>query len=231
VPNLNEYLGGLFNSIATARVMSDLQTAKLAEQYAQHDILRHFSIPRMRIGDVELTIPVAIQGMSNRIEYQLSPVPNEIFKNEVYRVILGSIAIAELPLLASQALYAALTDRTAKLVETLRVEFSEDMFKAFAVESTERFVEIGNQYGLFTTIKFSKDRIVTNIFQYAVGAVKQIVEKPVLDQLAVVGESHLLREQRPEDIVRIRMVVGESGMEWQTIENDDGSTTRKLLPE
>jgi hypothetical protein len=120
MPNLNEYLGGLFNSIASARVISDLQTAQLAEQYAQHEILRHFSVPRMRIGDVELTIPIAIQGMSERSEPQLSPVGNEEFKSGVYRTIVGSVSLAELPLLASQALNTTLTDLTKTLANNLK---------------------------------------------------------------------------------------------------------------
>jgi hypothetical protein len=53
----------------------------------------------------------------------------------------------------------------------------------------------------------------------------------VLDQLTVIAESHRLREQRPEDVIRIRMKVSEDGMEWQTLQRDDGSIERKLLPE
>jgi hypothetical protein len=231
MPNLNEYLGGLFNSIASARVISDLQTAQLAEQYAQHEILRHFSVPRMRIGDVELTIPIAIQGMSERSEPQLSPVGNEEFKSGVYRTIVGSVSLAELPLLASQALNTTLTDLTKTLANNLKNGAFEESIKDFAVNATERFIEIGQKYNLFVAIKFSRDRVVANVYEYGVRTVKEVVEKPVLDQLSVIGESHLLREQRPEDIVRIKLIVGESGMEWQTIENEDGSVSRKLLPE
>lgn len=231
MPNLNEYLGGLFNSIANARVMSDLQTAQLAEQYAQHEILRHFSIPRMRIGDIELTIPVAIQGMSERSEPQLSPIGNEEFKNGAYRIYTGLVSSADLPLLASQALNQALDERTKALANDLKGKPLDESCKNFAVTATDRFIEIGQQYNLFTNIKFSRDRLISTVFDYSMRVVKEVVDKPVLDQLAVIAESHLLREQRPEDIVRIKMIVGESGMEWQTIENNDGSVSRKLLPE
>ena len=59
MPTLNEYLGGIFSSITDARVMADVQTVQVAEQYARHDLLKHFAVPRMRIGDIELTKPVA----------------------------------------------------------------------------------------------------------------------------------------------------------------------------
>ena len=57
---LNDYLGSIVASFTNAKIMSDLQTVKLAEEYAKHDYLKHFSIPRMRIDDVEMTIPIAL---------------------------------------------------------------------------------------------------------------------------------------------------------------------------
>ena len=50
-------------------------------------------------------------------------------------------------------------------------------------------------------------------------------------QLTVIAESEQLRNQRPEDIVRIHMRVNENGMEWQTLQRDDGTIERKLVSE
>ena len=52
-----------------------------------------------------------------------------------------------------------------------------------------------------------------------------------MQQLEVVAESYRLREQRPEDLIYIRMKVNEDSMEWQTIQREDGSVERELLPE
>jgi len=73
--------------------------------------------------------------------------------------------------------------------------------------------------------------IAKRTYELGIGLVTGVVDKPVLDQLSVIAESHRLREQRPEDVIRIRMTVSEDGMEWQTIEKSDGTTERKLLPE
>ncbi|TXH73731.1 MAG: hypothetical protein E6Q88_05040 [Lysobacteraceae bacterium] len=234
MPTLNEYLGGLFNSISNARVMSDIQTVQIAEQYAKHELLRHFPVPRMRIGDIELTVPVAIQGLGQRADYQLDPIGNDRFRLGVYKTICTSIGAAELPLLASNELNIVLTDRTTALVETLRAEFSETTFRNFAVEVTDRFALIAERYGLFkdsSVIDFRRDHTIESILKYAMTQVQGVAEKPVLDFLQVVAETHLLREQRPEDLIRLRIVVGESGMEWQTLEHSDGTIARKLLPE
>ncbi|SNR17717.1 hypothetical protein [Tenacibaculum jejuense] len=57
---LNEYLGSIASSIAEARLVSDLKSLEVAEQFAKHDLLKHFSIPRFKAENIELTIPVAI---------------------------------------------------------------------------------------------------------------------------------------------------------------------------
>jgi hypothetical protein len=64
MPKLNEYLGGIVSEIISARRMADLQTLQIAKEYAQDDLLKHFSIPRMKIGTVDLTIPFATGGKS-----------------------------------------------------------------------------------------------------------------------------------------------------------------------
>ncbi|MFX6808023.1 hypothetical protein ABTH26_20155, partial [Acinetobacter baumannii] len=41
------------------RKMADIQTLEIAKEYAQDDLLKHFSVPRMKVGTVELTVPFA----------------------------------------------------------------------------------------------------------------------------------------------------------------------------
>ena len=57
---LNEYLGSIASSIAEARLVSDLKSLEVAEQFSKHELLKHFSIPRFKAENIELTIPVAI---------------------------------------------------------------------------------------------------------------------------------------------------------------------------
>ena len=55
--------------------------------------------------------------------------------------------------------------------------------------------------------------------------------KQLSEETEVVFEVSRLREYRPEDITRIRLVVDEDSMEWHQIEQSDGSVTHRLLPE
>ncbi|MFZ5638291.1 MAG: hypothetical protein ACOY82_17070 [Pseudomonadota bacterium] len=235
MPTLNEYLGGIFHSIATARVMADMQTVDIAEQYARHDLLRHFAVPRMRIGDVQLTIPVAIDRLSASTTLELTPIGNAGFKSLMYREMVAGLGLQSLPTEASQALYSALDQRTLELAQRIGIEGREAAIQAFSKFSIEDLSRIVAERGVplpdGSTGIVDYGRIHERILKLCFEVVQGTIEKQNIDQLEVVAESHLLRNQRPEDLIQIRLVVGEDGMEWQTIEKSDGSVERKLIPE
>lgn len=62
MPNLNEVLGAILNSIASARRMADEQTVRLAEQYLQDPLLAGMSVPRIRLPEVIVDLPILIEG-------------------------------------------------------------------------------------------------------------------------------------------------------------------------
>jgi hypothetical protein len=59
---LSEYVGYIFQEITRARVIADSESKRIAEAYAQDEIMKHFSVPRFKIPEMELTIPVVIAG-------------------------------------------------------------------------------------------------------------------------------------------------------------------------
>ncbi|MDQ1087509.1 hypothetical protein [Siphonobacter sp. SORGH_AS_1065] len=59
---LSEYVGFIFSEITRARDQADRVAKELALQYAKDDILKFFSVPRFKIPEMDLTIPVLISG-------------------------------------------------------------------------------------------------------------------------------------------------------------------------
>jgi hypothetical protein len=47
--------------------------------------------------------------------------------------------------------------------------------------------------------------------------------RTTLGDMNVIAQTHLLREQKSENIVRIKIKFTEDGMEWQKVEHSDGS--------
>lgn len=57
---LDDYISGLVSSMAKARYSADLQAAEVARLYKNDEVLRCFAVPHMRIGDIEIDLPYAL---------------------------------------------------------------------------------------------------------------------------------------------------------------------------
>ena len=59
---LSDYVGYIFREIIKAREMADAYSRQVAEEYAKDEVMRHFSVPRFKAPNMDLTIPVLISG-------------------------------------------------------------------------------------------------------------------------------------------------------------------------
>ncbi len=68
---LSEYVGFIFKEITLARVMADGESKRIAEAYAKDEILKEFSVPRFKIPEMDLHIPMLISGakFSSTVEF------------------------------------------------------------------------------------------------------------------------------------------------------------------
>jgi hypothetical protein len=57
---LKDYIGKIYKEVTNAKVQSDIETLVIAQEYVQNPMLKHFAVPNIRIKDMELTIPVAV---------------------------------------------------------------------------------------------------------------------------------------------------------------------------
>jgi hypothetical protein len=189
----------------------------------------------MRIGDILLTIPVAIEGLSERKEFQISPMGNAEFQRIVAREIPRYVGYQALPAFAAQRLQSALAELTPKLVSRIRDDGErEKPLWEFADDTATRLLTILAESPAADeklVVDRQHDEVAKRIHELGIGLVSGVVEKPVIDQLTVIADAARLREQRPEDIVRIQLKIVEDGVEWQTTTRDDGSVDRRLIPE
>lgn len=234
MPNLNEYLGSIISSITNARVMADIQSVKVAEEYAKHDLLKHFAIPRMRVGDVELTIPVALDAMTEKTETQYQPIDNNKFNSLVYRELTNSIGRTSLPAKASQTLRSALVKYTHQLEQNLRITQDMSALTEFSHTAVKDLVQLADEHQLMSRESLPKldtEQIAKRLSKVAEQEIKVLSQRSVIENLNVIAESHKLREEKPENIIYIKLKITEDGMEWQQMQDSKGEVSRRLLPE
>ncbi len=63
---LGDFLGNILSQIGEARMQADQASIDMARQYATDDFLRTMPIPRMRLPQIELTIPVCIEEVQQK---------------------------------------------------------------------------------------------------------------------------------------------------------------------
>ena len=231
---LGEYLGSLFNSVSDARVNADLNTVLLAEEYARHQLLKNFAIPRMRINDVKLTIPVVIEQSPEYVETtELVPISSGPFKEGVKREARAVLKIKSFPKKATERLNADLTVFTDKLKRDIGVYGLPKAISAFSkgVVSTIKHLYEERKLTVAKDKPPNFRELSSRIVKFANKNVTGVSSKTNLTKLEVIAEAHRLREYRPQDIVQIEMQIHEDSMEWHFIENENGDIEPTLLPE
>jgi len=234
---LNEYLGTLVSNFSQARVLADLESAKIAELYASDGILKHFSIPRMRIDDVELTIPVAIDELSiKNITKQDLPDP-QFIRSSVYTILLQTLERSSLPQELSLNIRKEISDRVEiysqdrnkKNLELLLNTLPDSVGKQ--IDKSVDFLKNINESveSDRTKLEIKKREASQSI---AVLLKKEIEKKDIKEEiknLHVTMESARLKDKNKNNLVFIKMKISEESMEWETMEDADGNIIKKLM--
>lgn len=74
--DLSDFLGHILEELTRARVMADVETIRTAKLYAsdENGLLKNFPIPRMRLPNIEITVPVVIDGVPDGYVEKTDPI-------------------------------------------------------------------------------------------------------------------------------------------------------------
>jgi hypothetical protein len=79
---LSDYLDYLNNEIIQARKRADQNAVEMAKEYARHEYLKYFKVPRFSMPTVKMDIPLKITDIDSQTKYDLQLDRNQ-FVNEV----------------------------------------------------------------------------------------------------------------------------------------------------
>lgn len=244
MPTLKDYLGSLIKDINHARVIADVESANIAKMYAEDDILKHFSIPRMKIQDTELTIPIAIDELESSVEKDYQPIDNTTFYAKTYAEIKNVFKVSSFSRELSASLRKSIYLQIDSLEKTIKsgadIKTSLDAFcetvSDIAIETIisdkKGRVVFGEalKYHKIDDEQF-KEKLVTNLAKYLQSEIKSREITGKIENAKVTVESDKLKEKKPESLLYIKMKISEESMEWQTMEDADGNVISKLMVE
>lgn len=236
---LGAFLGGILSSISDARVNSDIQSVKIADEYAKNDLLKHFAVPRMRFDKVEVNVPVAISELIEKSQKVYEPIDNKSFSSKAYQQILKSLLVSSLPNDVSKTLKTTIAEHIHLTEAKIRVNQIENVLEDFSQNIALKIVDLADViFKDSERKKLNRDELLQlqntidkGLQESLKDEIKFNSENKVLESLEVIVESHKLRDIKPENIIMIKMTVTEQAMEWVNMENINGDVVTKLMPE
>ncbi|WP_394673870.1 hypothetical protein [uncultured Chryseobacterium sp.] len=227
MPTLNEYLGGIVSEIASARKMADLQTIQIAREYAKDELLKHFSVPRMKIGTVDLTIPFARAGSLPILQFR------DFAYDEITKVFKTnydpSDKEADLQLKKALIELESEYDEIINQLTSQEIKIVNPRYTKYFANIVDRIAEIceslPNIYWKETSIETLRESLLNRTIYEA----KKVIEKT--PDNSVIVEASKLMELDVKCLIYAKMSISESGMEWSRYEDIDGNIVETLIPE
>jgi len=246
---LKDYLGSLVKDLNEARYRADLESARIAQIYANDPILKNFSVPRMKILDTELTIPIAIDSLDESETTLHNPIDNnEMFKTiytEVKNIIETKSFNTEVSKKLRSNIYSQIDslekdikggEDTVKIIEKYAEKIADTSFNHIKKDSKElkkyntRIKKIKLDKNDNTQKeKYLKNMLVANLKQYFAHEVKPVQRVSRVENAQIIAESTKLKEFHPQNIVYIKMKVTEESMEWQTMVERNEDDTEDII--
>lgn len=228
---LGDYLGSLLSEVTIARVQADIQAARIAEIYSNDPLLKRFPIPRVRLPNVEISVPIVISEVE---ESERETFARETIKPEKLIPLAERIAIEELK------------EHNITLKRTEAVSFNKELKTRTNVISRigERTVSIGSVSNAVSKevtsiikevpsikkslpeeeLKIVKERINLRIKEELI---KTRVEPP---RVKISPLTSQIKESGPANTSVFKLSISEDAVEWSSVE-EDGETRDILIPE
>jgi hypothetical protein len=219
MPKLGEFIGALLCDAARARVRADLEAVKIADAYSRHLLLKHLPVPRFRLPDITVDVPVLVSDVEGLTEGGTVRPFGEPTSAEIRDVVRGGLRESKITLPRAEVnnVPRAAIERAKELFESSSwlllspALVSEQLATTVAdiVKAARRGdVPAEQLQELETAIRTSMTALLST----------KLVESPSLQ--AIVTSREIKSHADNESIVRVRLTITEEA--YEVITRDDG---------
>jgi len=227
VPALGEYLGALLAEITNARLQADLESARIAQLYASHPLLQHMPVPRFRLPNVSLDLPVAVEKVDS--PPATTPDPAELLALQQRIEAITEQHLSQLKLLLAPTLQKRLTESLNRSFESLRASRGISVSDAIKVSESSATAALEAIRAASTDAATIDPALESSLRrQFAAEFLKLEPPPPRVQVLVVTAQ--LKEIAPPSSVTRIHLTISDEGVEW-TQPNPSDSSSKTLLPE
>jgi len=211
--NLGDFLGNLMSEITLARMQADIEAVRIAELYASDPILSHLPIPRFRLPNIEIDVPIIIKGSEglrkgfSNSGPQLAKEMHSTFKNVLTKFLkdesirMKSVTRLEMNKVIERNLESFTTHQTvASTINQISDTLSETVSKAL----TEPTKDAAQKTRIEELKESLKTRLRTEFLK--------LINPPV--RLEVQIATSEIKEAGNDSVTRLNLKIIEEAFDW-----------------
>lgn len=223
--DLGDLLGSLMSGLVRARRMADEQTAALAEYYKDNPLLEGLSVPRIRIAELTIDMPLLIENHVGGEEGEMED-PTKIADAAESQM---KDTLARNNIKISPAFQKAFTGRLTEQLGVARESGAPIMKETVARCVQGAFADALTKTK--TTLTPSQKETIARDLRDKMAKVS-IAKQPIASSVvANIKTADVKERTSATSVVRLRITLKEEGLEWATQASEAGGVARTLQPE
>ena len=219
MPKLGEFIGALLCDAARARVRADLEAVKIADAYSRHVLLKHLPVPRFRLPDITVDVPVLVSDVEGLSEGGIGKLFGEPTSAEIREVVRAGLRESGIRLPRTEVANVPATafERARELFESspwlhLSPALVSEKFASMVVDIVKAAVPREVPAERLQVLESSTTTSMTALLS------TKLVESPSLQ--AIVTSREIKSHADNESVVRVRLTMTEDA--YEVIVRDDG---------
>jgi hypothetical protein len=223
--DLGDLLGSLMCGVIRARRMADEQTAALAEYYKSNPLLEGLSVPRIRIPELTIEMPMLIE---NQVDGQSGEM------EEPTKIADAAVAQLKTTLVKHNIKINPAFNEAFSIEVKNRLELMKQTEAPIMKETVVRSVQDAFAATMIkkkTSLNATHKEVIAKALRAGVYTAC-IAKEPVASSIVANIRTAEVKEQASNTtVVRLKITLKEEGLEWATQSSESGGVIRTLQPE
>jgi len=229
INGLGQVLGSMMSALVEARKIADLETAALAEFYKENPLLEGMSLPRVRVPEMTIDMPVIL-------EQQVGGEAGEYHEPKTVTTALAK-KIQTLGKDEGVTMNAAFVKSLQTELNTNLISLNTRSTRTKSLVSKEA-VARSSEEALTLALKKANIQLTPNqrrVFSQEirnealrVGVKKEGMAATVITNIRT---ADVKERATPDNVARIKLTIKEEGLEWVKGESGSGEIQQTLQPE
>jgi len=223
--DIGDIIGSMMVGLLRARCVADEQTAALAEYYRDNPLLEGLSVPRIRIPELTIDMPVLIENYQEGESGEMAD-PDKIAEEALLQL---KSTLSKLKKDIPPAFFESFLNETKNRLQLVKQDKT-----AVTKETAVRNVQAAFSDTLKNTqipLNTSDKEAIARDIRSKVTAVS-LFKSPVSSKIETNVRTADVKERASNiSVVRIKVTFKEEGLEWTTQASESGGVVRSLQPE